>query len=185
MKTIRTGLGGVSDGVMRQYGAFNEHGIVKMPENLNFFEAACLPIAAVTAWNALYGLETRAIKPGEWVVTQGSGGVSVFAIQVCLLTRSIQYYKLVKLQIVASLTDHAQFAKAVGAKVIATTSSAKKADKLKELGADHVINYKENPNWGEIAKSLIPEDQGGAAHILDVGGPATMEQVRLFSSMTV
>lgn len=97
IKTIRTGLGGVSDGVMRQYGAFNEHGIVKMPENLNFFEAACLPVAAVTAWNALYGLETRAIKPGEWVVTQGSGGVSVFAIQVCLLTRSIQYYKLVKL----------------------------------------------------------------------------------------
>lgn len=105
--------------------------------------------AALTAWNGLYGLESRALKQGDTVLTQGTGGVSIFALQ---------------------------FAKAAGATVIATTSSAKKAETLKKLGADHVINYKEDANWGETAKKLTADGQG-VTHIIEVGGPTTMKQV--------
>jgi NADPH:quinone reductase-like Zn-dependent oxidoreductase len=119
-----------------------------MPSNLNFLEASTLTCAALTAWNALYGLETRALKPGQWVLTQGTGGVSIFALQ---------------------------FAKAAGAKVIATTNSKEKAETLKKLGADHVINYKETPNWGEEAAKLTPGG-AGVQHVVEVGGPNTMAQ---------
>ena len=80
--SLKTGLGGVVDGTLRQYGTFNENGLVEMPQNLNFNEASTLSCAALTAWNALYGLETRALKPGDYVLTQGTGGVSIFALQV-------------------------------------------------------------------------------------------------------
>lgn len=146
--TVATGLGGVLDGTLREYGSFEETGLVHMPSNLDFLEASTLSCAALTAWNALYGLESRALKPGETVLTQGTGGVSIFALQ---------------------------FAKAAGATVIATTSSSKKAEVLKKLGADHVINYKETPNWGEQAKSLTP-GQLGINHVVEVGGPTTMAQ---------
>ena len=78
-----TGIGGVTDGTLRQYGAFDEQGLVSMPETLSFQEGSTLSCAAVTAWNALYGLENRALKPGDVVLTQGTGGVSLFALQVC------------------------------------------------------------------------------------------------------
>ncbi|KAF2083438.1 NAD(P)-binding protein [Saccharata proteae CBS 121410] len=146
--SVQSGVGGVIDGCLRQYGAFDEHGLVQIPPNLNWLEASTLSCAALTAWNALYGLETRALKSGDVVVTQGTGGVSMFALQ---------------------------FAKASGAKVIATTSSKAKADKLKKLGADHVINYKEDTNWGETAKSLTPGGRG-VDHVVEVGGPTTMAQ---------
>ncbi|KAF2739002.1 hypothetical protein EJ04DRAFT_583419 [Polyplosphaeria fusca] len=146
--TISTGLGGTLDGTLRQYAAFDEHGLVSMPENLNWLEASTLSCAAVTAWNALYGLDGRQLKPGDTVLTQGTGGVSIFALQ---------------------------FAKAAGAKVIATTSSEKKAALLKRLGADHVINYRDNPNWGEQAADLTP-GQLGVQHVIEVGGPTTMAQ---------
>lgn len=123
-----------------------------MPKNLNFLEGATLTCAALTAWNGLYGLESRALKQGDTVLTQGTGGVSIFALQ---------------------------FAKAAGATVIATTSSAKKAETLKKLGADHVINYKEDANWGETAKKLTADGQG-VTHILEVGGPTTMKQVLFY-----
>ncbi|OAL54269.1 hypothetical protein IQ07DRAFT_500031 [Pyrenochaeta sp. DS3sAY3a] len=147
-QSIATGLGGVIDGTLREYGVFSEEGLVAMPQNLNFLEASTLSCAALTAWNALYGLESRALKPGQTVLTQGTGGVSIFALQ---------------------------FAKAAGAKVIATTSSAKKAELLKKLGADHVINYKETPDWGEAAAKLTPNG-AGVQHVVEVGGPATMAQ---------
>jgi len=147
-QSIQTGLGGVLDGTLREYGVFDEQGLVTMPSNLNMQEASTLSCAAVTAWNALYGLETRAVKPGDYVLTQGTGGVSMFALQ---------------------------FAKAAGAKVIATTSSEEKADILKKHGADHVINYKENPNWGKQAASLTPGEVG-VHHVVEVGGPTTMAQ---------
>jgi len=118
-----------------------------MPTNLNFLEASTLSCAALTAWNGLYGLESRALKPGQWVLTQGTGGVSIFAVQ---------------------------FAKAAGARVIATTSSAAKAETLKKLGADHVINYKDTSNWGEEAKKLT--GGAGVQHVIEVGGPSTMAQ---------
>ncbi|MCJ1426032.1 hypothetical protein MMC29_003934 [Sticta canariensis] len=145
---VATGLGGSVDGTFRQYGAFNEHGLVAMPSTLNFQQASTLPCAALTAWNALYGLEGRALKAGDTVLTQGTGGVSVFALQ---------------------------FAKAAGARVIATTSSTEKAEILKRLGADHVLDYKKDPKWGESARALTP-DQSGVQHIIEVGGPNTMAQ---------
>ncbi|KAF1846751.1 NAD(P)-binding protein [Cucurbitaria berberidis CBS 394.84] len=145
-QTIQTGLGGVIDGTLREYGVFDEAGLITMPQNLNFLEASTLSCAALTAWNALYGLESRALKPGQTVLTQGTGGVSIFALQ---------------------------FAKAAGARVIATTSSEKKAEILKKLGADHVINYKEDQNWGETAAKITGT---GVDHVVEVGGPKTMAQ---------
>lgn len=117
-----------------------------MPSSLSYLEASTLPCAAVTAWNALFGLSS--LQPGQVVLTQGTGGVSLFAVQ---------------------------FAKAVGATVIATTSSSQKEKKLKELGADHVINYKQVPNWGDKARELT-EDKEGVDQVIEVGGTATMEQ---------
>lgn len=145
--SLSTGLGGAVDGTLREYGVFDEQGLVAAPKNLNDLEASTLSCAGLTAWNALYGLESRALKPGQWVVTQGTGGVSIFALQ---------------------------FAKAAGARVIATTSSSSKAEKLKELGADHIINYKETPNWGEKAKEITGGI--GVQHVVEVGGPTTMAQ---------
>ncbi|KAL3419816.1 zinc-binding alcohol dehydrogenase [Phlyctema vagabunda] len=145
-ETVGSGVGGVVDGTLRQYGVFNEQGLVEMPSTLSYAEASTLPCAAVTAWNSLYGL--RPLAPGEIVLTQGTGGVSIFALQ---------------------------FAKAAGATVISTTSSAAKAEILKKLGADHVINYKDEPNWGEKARSLTPRGEG-VHHVLEVGGATTMAQ---------
>ena len=75
-------LGGGIDGVLSEYAVFNETGLVRMPESLSFQQGSTLPCAALTAWNALYGLQSKAIVPGQWVLTEGTGGVSVFAIQV-------------------------------------------------------------------------------------------------------
>jgi len=146
LQTVTSGLGGVIDGTLREYGSFNENGLVDMPPSLNWQEGSTLSCAALTAWNGLYGL--KPLAPGDVVLTQGTGGVSVFALQ---------------------------FAKASGATVIATTSSAKKVETLMKLGADHVINYNDEPNWGEKAKSLTPNGEG-INHIIEVGGPKTMAQ---------
>ncbi|KAJ9644728.1 hypothetical protein H2201_006119 [Coniosporium apollinis] len=146
--SVATGLGGAIDGCLREYGTFDEQGLVHMPSNLNYLEASTLTCAGLTAWNALYGLESRALKQGDTVLTQGTGGVSIFAVQ---------------------------FAKSAGATVIATTSSQEKAETLKKLGADHVINYKEDQSWGETAKNLTPGKEG-VTHIIEVGGPNTLRQ---------
>jgi len=144
-KTIATGSGGTLDGCLREYGAFDEQALVSVPEGLNFREAATLGCAGLTAWNALYGLKN--LLPGDVVLTPGTGGVSIFAVQ---------------------------FAKAAGATVIATTSSQAKADKLKQLGADHIINYKEDANWGETAKKITKGR--GVQYVVEVGGPNTLAQ---------
>jgi NADPH:quinone reductase-like Zn-dependent oxidoreductase len=115
------------------------------PADYSFAQAATLPCAALTAWRALM-VEAR-IKPGDWVLTQGTGGVSIFALQ---------------------------FAKAAGARVIATSSSQEKLDKLKALGADHLINYKETPNWGAEAKALT--GGRGVDEVVEIGGPGTLGQ---------
>ena len=145
-QTSVTTLGGVVDGTLRQYGSFNENGLVDMPPSLNWLEGSTLTCAGLTAWNALNGLNP--LRPGQVVLTQGTGGVSIFAIQ---------------------------FAKAAGATVIATTSSAKKAETLEKLGADHVLNYKDDSEWGAKAKELTPGGEG-VDHIIEVGGPSTMRQ---------
>ncbi|ROW15607.1 hypothetical protein VPNG_02201 [Cytospora leucostoma] len=141
-----TGLGGVLDGTLRQYGVFNENGLSHAPKNLNALESATLVCAGLTAWNALYGL--KPLQPGQWVLVQGTGGVSTFGLQ---------------------------FAKAAGARVIATSSSAEKCETLRKMGADHVINYREDPSWGATAKKLTT---GGAGvdHVIEVGGAGTFEQ---------
>lgn len=145
---LGTTLGGAIDGTLRQYAVFPESGLALAPSNLTPTEAGTLTCAALTAWNAYYGLESKALKPGHTVLTQGTGGVSLAAIQ---------------------------FAKAAGATVIATTSSNEKAKRLEALGADIVLNYKKDPNWGETAKRLSPGKQG-VDHIVEVGGPGTMAQ---------
>lgn len=142
-----TGLGGALDGVLRSVAAFDQNGLVSLPKGLSFNEGATLPCAALTAWNALYGLTDKALKPGQWVLTQGTGGVSIFAVQ---------------------------FAKAAGAKVIATTSSAQKAKLLEKLGADHIINYKETPEWGSEVRKIT--EGAGVDHVIEVAGPASMSQ---------
>jgi NADPH:quinone reductase-like Zn-dependent oxidoreductase len=110
-------LGANLDGMLAEYAVFSEEAIVVLPSHLSFEEAATLPCAAVTAWVALTG--HRRVAAGDTVLTQGSGGVSVFALQ---------------------------FARVLGARVIATTSTAEKAQRLKALGASEVINYNETPD---------------------------------------
>lgn len=83
LKSDKSGPGGKGDGTLAEYGVFNETSLVRMPESLTWEEAATLPVAGVTAWNALYGLEGRKLKAGDYVLTQGTGGTSIFALQVC------------------------------------------------------------------------------------------------------
>ena len=116
----------------------------QIPDHLSFEEAATLPCAAVTAWNALTG--ARSLQAGETVLTLGSGGVSLFALQ---------------------------FAKTFGARVIATTSSDDKADKLKTAGADEVINYRTTPDWHLAVRDLTAGR--GVDQVVEIGG-GTMEQ---------
>ena len=146
-QTVDTGLGASLDGTFRTIGAFSEEGLVAMPEGLTFIEAATLSCAGITAWNALFGLLGKQVKTGDWVLTQGTGGVSLFAVQL---------------------------AKAVGARVIATTSSNEKAGILRKLGADRIINYRETPEWGLAAKAFT--GGVGVDHVVEVGGPATLKQ---------
>ncbi|KAK3177291.1 hypothetical protein K4F52_009901 [Lecanicillium sp. MT-2017a] len=144
---LNSGLGGSVDGTMRSFGVFDQQGLVKMPDGLTFLEAATLTCAGVTAWNALFGQPGRELMSGQWLLTQGTGGVSLFALQ---------------------------FAKSIGAKVISITSSAEKADLLHRLGADHVINYLETPEWGEQAKALTGGI--GVDLVVEVVGAATLKQ---------
>jgi NADPH:quinone reductase-like Zn-dependent oxidoreductase len=115
----RTTLGaGDLDGVLREFGTFDENGLVEVPGHLSFDEAATLPCAAVTAWNAL--VVSGNLKAGDTVLILGTGGVSIFALQ---------------------------FAKMHGARVIVTSSSDQKLTKAKNLGADERINYTKTPDW--------------------------------------
>lgn len=145
--TSESSLGGSLDGTLRSIGAFDEQGLVLMPKGLSFMEAATLGCAGVTAWNALFGQPGRELKAGQWLLTEGTGGVSIFAIQ---------------------------FAKAIGARVISTTSSSDKAKLLERLGADHIINYREVEDWGSKAKELAGGI--GVDLVVEVAGAATMQQ---------
>lgn len=138
-------LGGSLDGMLTEVAVLSEEALVPIPDHLSFEEAATLPIAAVTAWNALTG--SRFLQPGDTVLTLGSGGVSLFALQL---------------------------AKLCGARVIATTSSEEKARRLKALGADEVINYRTTPEWHVAVRDLTGGQ--GVDQVIDVGGPGTIEQ---------
>ncbi len=140
----RTTLGaGDVDGVLREYGAFDENGLVKAPGHLSFEEAATLPCAAVTAWNAL--VVSGNLKAGDTVLTLGTGGVSIFALQL---------------------------AKIHGARVIATSSSDNKLERARELGADEIINYAKTPEWDKEVLRLT--DKIGVDHVVEVGGAGTL-----------
>jgi 2-desacetyl-2-hydroxyethyl bacteriochlorophyllide A dehydrogenase len=141
----RTALGGDRDGVLREYAAFSEQGLVAVPDHLSYEEAATLPCAAVTAWHALAG--SGNLKAGETVLTLGTGGVSIFAVQ---------------------------FAKALGANVISTSSSNEKLERVKNLGADHTINYKEQEDWDNAVKEIT--EKRGVDHVVEVGGPGTLQR---------
>jgi NADPH:quinone reductase-like Zn-dependent oxidoreductase len=136
-------LGANLDGMLAEYAVLSEEALVRVPSHLSFGEAATLPCAAVTAWVALTG--HRRVTAGDTVLTQGSGGVSVFALQ---------------------------FARILGARVIATTSTAEKAERLKALGASEVINYTETPNWDEKVRGLT--GGRGVDCVVEIGGPGTI-----------
>jgi NADPH:quinone reductase-like Zn-dependent oxidoreductase len=139
----RSALGGEVDGVLAEEVVLPAEGLVRIPDHLNFAEAATLPCAAVTAWHAL--LVGGGIKPGDTVLTQGSGGVSVFALQ---------------------------FARLAGARVIATSSQDEKLARLKELGASELINYNATPNWENTARELT--GGVGVDQVVEVGGAGTL-----------
>lgn len=143
---VRRDIPGESvDGYAREFACMPAHAFTRAPRGLSHAQAATLPCAGVTAWR---GLVTQGkVKPGDTVLIMGSGAVSLFALQ---------------------------FAKAAGARTIATSSSEEKLEKLQRLGADDVINYRATPNWGEQAKALT--DGRGVDHVIEVGGPATFAQ---------
>jgi NADPH:quinone reductase-like Zn-dependent oxidoreductase len=140
----RTALGGSLDGMLAEYVVLHQDGVVQIPEHLSYEEAATLPCAGVTAWNAL---TTSVLKPGITVLVQGTGGVSIFALQ---------------------------FARLAGARVIATSSSDEKLRRAAELGATGLINYQSTPDWDQKATELTGGI--GADHIIEVGGPGTLQR---------
>lgn len=143
--TKRVIPGETIDGYAREYVCMPAHFFTKTPAGYTPVEAATLPCAGVTAWRGL--VVCGRVKPGDTVLILGTGGVSLFALQ---------------------------FAKAAGARVIATSSSEEKLEKLKRLGADTVINYQAVPDWGQKAKDLT--DGRGVDHVIEVGGPRTLAQ---------
>lgn len=137
--------GSETDGWLVEKKVISQESVVRIPDGLSYEEAATLPCAALTAWTALTG--ELAIRPGATVLTQGTGGVSIFALQL---------------------------AKSLGATVIATTSSAAKAARLRELGADEVINYRDEPQWGQRVRELT--GGRGVDLVVEVGGPGSLSQ---------
>ena len=141
----RTALGGDIDGVLREFGAFDESGLVSIPEHLSYEEAATLPCAAVTAFHALFC--SGNLHANDTVLLQGTGGVSIFALQ---------------------------FAAHFGSKTIITSSSNEKLNRAKKLGADELINYKEREDWDKAVLELT--EKRGVDTIVEVGGGGTMKK---------
>jgi NADPH:quinone reductase-like Zn-dependent oxidoreductase len=139
----RTALGAAIQGVAAEYCLFSEHGVVRAPEYLSDTEVATLPCTGVTAWNALF--ETGSVKPGDTVLTLGTGGVSMFALQ---------------------------FARMGGARVIVTSGSEEKMALARELGAHEVVNYATSPEWEKVVREHT--GGSGVDHVIEVGGAGTL-----------
>jgi NADPH:quinone reductase-like Zn-dependent oxidoreductase len=138
----RGALGGDIDGTLAEYIVLHETGLISLPEHLSYQEAATLPCAAVTAWNALSAGE---LKPGATVLVQGTGGVSIFAIQ---------------------------FARLRGARVLGISSSDEKLERARSLGLDEGLNYLDKPDWD---RWVLEQTGGeGADLVVDVGGMGTL-----------
>lgn len=149
----KSSLGGGVDGMLAQYVALPDHGVVRVPSHLSYEQAATLPCAALTAYNALYGIPSEQLRAGDTVVAEGTGGVSVFALQLAV---------------------------AAGAKVIITSSSDDKLKKVLELVPKDarkfvtIVNYNMNPDWDQVVLDVTHGK--GADHIVEVGGPGTLEK---------
>lgn len=143
-ETARSTLGGPLDGTLAELMVVHQEGLVRVPDHLTDEEAASLPCAAVTAWNALMA---GGVKAGDTVLVQGTGGVSLFALQL---------------------------ARILGARVIATSSSDRKLARAREMGAAEGINYRETPDWGSRAREL--SGGAGVDLVVEVGGAGTLEQ---------
>lgn len=133
------------DGYARELVIRPSHYFTRAPRGYSHAEAATLTTAGLTAWRML--VVDGGVKAGDWVLTLGTGGVSIFALQ---------------------------FARMMGARVIATSSSDAKLERLRELGASYTINYKAEPDWGKKVKALT--DGRGVDHVIEVGGPGTLPQ---------
>lgn len=137
------GAGAQWEGVLREYGAFSEDSVLMVPDHLSFAEASTLPCAALTAWNAL--AVSGNIKAGDTVLTLGTGGVSIFAVQIAKLS---------------------------GARVIATSGSDDKIAKLKDLGVREAVNYREHEDWDKVVLDMT--GRTGVDHVVEVGGAGTL-----------
>jgi NADPH:quinone reductase-like Zn-dependent oxidoreductase len=157
-KKFASALGGAIPGVLREYMLFHQSGLVKPPAHLTDVEAATLPCAGVTAWHALF--EEAPAYPGDTVLLQGTGGLSLFALQ---------------------------FAKAAGFRVIITSSSDEKLLRARQLGADETINYRNTPDWEEAARHLT--SGVGVDQVIEVGGadtlPRSLKAVRMAGTVSV
>ena len=140
---IRGQLGAPIPGVAREFAVYSQDGVSKVPDYLTDQEVATLPCAALTAWRAMF--VDADLSPGDTVVLQGTGGVSIFGLQ---------------------------FAKAAGLRAIITSSSDAKLERAKALGADVTINYRTTPDWGKAVKAAT--NGRGADLVLEVGGPSTL-----------
>ncbi|MBN9512631.1 MAG: NAD(P)-dependent alcohol dehydrogenase [Alphaproteobacteria bacterium] len=140
---MASAMGGAIDGMLTELAVLEEDGVVKLPAGMSFEEGATLPCAGLTAWHAL--VEIGNLKAGDIVQIQGTGGVSIFALQ---------------------------FAKMFGARVIGTSSSTAKAERLKKMGAEAVIDYKATPDWDKEALKLT--GGRGADVTVEVGGAGTL-----------
>jgi NADPH:quinone reductase-like Zn-dependent oxidoreductase len=144
-ETAKTALGAGRDGVLAEYVVLHEDGVIPVPEHLTYAEAATLPCAALTAWNAL--VSEGKVKAGDVVLTLGTGGVSMFALQFALLH---------------------------GAQVVITSGSDEKLAKARQLGASHTINYKQTPDWGKSVRMLT--GGRGVDLVVELGGTGTFNQ---------
>ena len=132
-------------GVLREYGLYEQHQVCRVAPHLTDAEASCYPCAGLTAWNSLVTFSR--ITAGDTVLVQGTGGVAIMALQM---------------------------AKAMGAQLIVTSSSNDRLQRALALGADHGINYRETPNWGEAARKLT--DGRGVDAVVEIGGEGTLPQ---------
>jgi NADPH:quinone reductase-like Zn-dependent oxidoreductase len=140
---VRSSLGGPLDGLLAEQVVLDAEGVVPLPAHLSFEEGACLPCAAVTAWNAL--VEQGGLAAGQTVLVLGTGGVALFALQL---------------------------ARALGARVIVTSSSDAKLERVRQLGATDTVNYRSTPEWDRRVKELT--DGVGVDHVLELGGAETL-----------
>jgi len=142
---LRSTLGGPLDGMLAELVVLPEEGVVRVPDHLTDEEAATLPCAGLTAWSTL--VTEGGLTAGDSVLLQGTGGVSIFALQ---------------------------FAKTLGLRTIITSSSDEKLARARDLGADETINYKQTPDWAARVKELTGGT--GVDHVIDVGGAGTLKQ---------